>query len=110
MEKLHSQIKDLTERLAEQEAGTETKLQQLAQDLYIQYSQKHEQKVSILKKGYETKWNGKLNNLEFDNKTLRREIESLKIQMENERNEKNQLVKLWDQFVEMEGDDDKTED
>lgn len=95
-------VASLREQLAEAEASIESRMQQLAQDLYVQYLQKHEHKVGILKKGYETKWAGKVAALEAEATQLRAEVERLQVGMEAERTEKNQLVKLWDQFVEME--------
>lgn len=86
------------------EKDTEKRLQQLAEDLYIQYSKKHEQKVQVLKKNYENKWQNKVNKAEVENERLRREIEGLNSQLEREKTEKNKIIKLWDQFKEKEGD------
>lgn len=99
---LQKEIASLQKDLKDQELSHEQKLQDWAQDLYVQYSKKHEQKVSILKKGYETKWSNKFKELESENSSLSREIESLKKQVASERDEKTQLIKLWDQFVDME--------
>lgn len=106
-DQLTEEVQILKQKLTEEQASSEQKLQQLAQDLYVQYSKKREQKVSILKKGYETKWSNKFRDLEAENLNLLREVDSLKKQLSNERDEKNQLVKLWDQLVEMEGPNKK---
>lgn len=92
--------KRMEEEKLELEREIDKRLQQLAEDLYIQYSKKHEQKVQVLKKGYETKWHGKVARAEAENDKLRREIEGLKARIEKETAEKNEIIKLWDNFKE----------
>ncbi|KAH3663904.1 hypothetical protein WICMUC_005894 [Wickerhamomyces mucosus] len=81
------------------EKETEKRLQQLAEDLYIQYSKKHEQKVAVLKKGFENKWQSKLSKSENESEKLRREIEGLKTQLEKESAEKKHVIQLWDNYI-----------
>lgn len=69
-------------------------LKLLAEDLYIQYSSKHEQKVKLLKKGFETKYQGKLDKLSLQNEGLSQEIDQLKAQLSTERKEKQKLIGL----------------
>lgn len=76
----------------EQESNKSLKL--LAEDLYIQYSSKHEQKVKLLKKGYETKFQGKLDKLTLQNEGLSQEVEQLKAHLISERKEKQKLLDL----------------
>ncbi|CCH41130.1 Laminin subunit alpha-2 [Wickerhamomyces ciferrii] len=95
---LEGQIKTLRTEKDNLSNETEKRLQQLAEDLYIQYSKKHEQKVQVLKKNYENKWQQKLSRTETDNERLRGEIEGLKAQLEAERAEKAEVLKLWDQL------------
>lgn len=76
----------------EQESNKSLKL--LAEDLYIQYSSKHEQKVKLLKKGYETKFQGKLDKITLQNEGLTQEVDFLKTQLASERKEKQKLLEV----------------
>lgn len=100
---LEETVQTLRNEKASFEKETEKRLQQLAEDLYIQYSKKHEQKVQVLKKNYESKWQSKVHKLDSENERLRRDIEGLNSQLEREKAEKNEIIKLWDQFKENEG-------
>jgi len=103
----YQELEELVHKLKNEKASfekdTEKRLQQLAEDLYIQYSKKHEQKVQVLKKNYESKWQNKVNKAENENERLRREIEGLNSQLDRERVEKNEIIKLWDQQREEQG-------
>jgi kinetochore protein SLK19 len=99
---LENLVKAIEDEKAQIEKDTDKRLQQLAEDLYIQYSKKHEQKVQVLKKGYESKWQAKVSKTEVENERLRSEIEGLKAQLEKEKLEKNEIIKLWDKFKEAE--------
>lgn len=79
-------------QLKEQESNKSLKL--LAEDLYIQYSSKHEQKVKLLKKGYETKFQSKLDKITLQNEGLTQEIDLLKNQLASERKEKQKLLEV----------------
>ncbi|KAG7890422.1 hypothetical protein KL905_004180 [Ogataea polymorpha] len=102
---LESQLADANAKIQEHDKNLEQQLEKLAQDLYLQYSAKHEQKVAILKKGYEMKWMNKLKKLNKENEQLRSEVESFKRRLEVENNEKKQLVKLWEEYVSLESND-----
>jgi chromosome segregation ATPase len=97
-ESLESQVSQVSQEKAMLEVETDKRLQQLAEDLYIQYSKKHEQKVQVLKKGYENKWSSKIAKFENENIKLKREIEGLNSQLDQERAEKNEIIKLWDAY------------
>ncbi|VEU21929.1 DEKNAAC102900 [Brettanomyces naardenensis] len=99
---LESELAAAKEKVSSNEKNVEEQLEKLAQDLYLQYSAKHEQKVATLKKGYEMKWMGKVKKFTKDNETLKQEIAGLKKKLEIETNEKKQLVKLWDEYVSLE--------
>lgn len=99
---LETMVEKLKKEKNSLEKETDKRLQQLAEDLYIQYSKKHEQKVQVLKKGYETKWQSKLSKLETENEKLKREIEGLTSQLEKEQLEKNEIIKLWDKLKDTE--------
>lgn len=98
-----SKVKELMEKIAQMEktiAASETetnkKLQLLAEDLYIQYSSKHEQKVKMLKKGYETRYQDLIDKLTIENNALHDEVGQLQKTVEIERAEKQELIKSLD--------------
>ncbi|CAI4036492.1 hypothetical protein SMKI_15G3390 [Saccharomyces mikatae IFO 1815] len=91
---LRKQLQDWKEKYEAKEKDTNKRLKLLAEDLYIQYSSKHEQKVKLLKKGYENKFQSKFDQLNLENKSLSEEIEQLKKQLDSERKEKQDLLKL----------------
>lgn len=91
---LGKQIQDWKEKYEAKEKDTNKRLKLLAEDLYIQYSSKHEQKVKLLKKGYENKYQNKFDQLNLENKTLSEEIEQLNKRLISEREEKQELLKL----------------
>lgn len=93
-ENLHKKIEELQQKIQQNEAETNQKLQLLAEDLYIQYSSKHEQKVKMLKRGYESKYQEKMEKLELESAGLKDELALLKNQLQAERNEKQELLKL----------------
>lgn len=91
---LERQIQDWKEKYDTKEKDTNKRLKLLAEDLYIQYSSKHEQKVKLLKKGYENKFQSKFDQLSLENKSLSEEIVQLNKQLSSERGEKQELLKL----------------
>ncbi|CAI4065093.1 hypothetical protein SUVZ_08G2260 [Saccharomyces uvarum] len=91
---LERQIQDWKEKYDTKEKDTNKRLKLLAEDLYIQYSSKHEQKVKLLKKGYENKYQSKFDQLSLENKSLSEEIVQLNKQLNSEREEKQELLKL----------------
>lgn len=88
----NKQIEEWKEKFHNKEQESNSSLKLLAEDLYIQYSSKHEQKVKLLKKGYEVKYKGKLDNLYLQNEGLTQEIDQLKNQLTSERKEKQKLI------------------
>lgn len=91
---LQKEIDDWRERYNTKEKESNKSLKLLAEDLYIQYSSKHEQKVKLLKKGYETKYQGKLDRMSLQNEGLAQDIDQLKSQLNSERKEKQKLLEL----------------
>ncbi|GAV55138.1 hypothetical protein ZYGR_0AS04620 [Zygosaccharomyces rouxii] len=91
---LHKELESWKEKLHNKEIESNRSLKLLAEDLYIQYSSKHEQKVKLLKKGYETKYQGKLDKLSLQNEGLEQEVDQLKSQLATERKEKQKLISL----------------
>ncbi|AET40953.1 Slk19p Ecym_7101 [Eremothecium cymbalariae DBVPG len=95
-EKLLTRIKDLESQLLEKDKDTNHRLQMLAEDLYIQYSSKHEQKVKMLKKSYEVKYQESMDKLQLENSALMDEVTQLQNKVETERREKQELIKMLD--------------
>ncbi|AMD19627.1 HCL524Cp [Eremothecium sinecaudum] len=93
---LQERITALEAQLAEKDKDTNQRLQMLAEDLYIQYSSKHEQKVKMLKKSYETKYQESMDKLQLENSALADEVAQLQKKMEIERREKQELINLLD--------------
>lgn len=78
----------------------------LAQELYIQYAEKHENKINKLRKAYELKFNkkqslinDKLQLLAKENENLKQELSNTKQRLQVETSEKQHLVKLWDEYM-----------
>ncbi|SCU89410.1 LAFA_0E17810g1_1 [Lachancea sp. 'fantastica'] len=91
---LRLQIEKLQQQLREKDVDTSKRLQLLAEDLYIQYSSKHEQKVKMLKKGYETKYQDKMERLNVENTSLRDELTRLNNTLKTEREDKKRLAEM----------------
>lgn len=102
LKKLQGELAKAQEKIAGNEKNLEDQLEKLAQDLYLQYSAKHEQKVATLKRGYEMKWAGKVKRFTKENESLKHQISAMKKRLEVETSEKKQLVKLWDEYVKLE--------
>lgn len=91
---IQKELNSLREKFHDKEIESNRSLKLLAEDLYIQYSSKHEQKVKLLKKGYETKYQAKLDELSLQNEGLQQEVEQLKSQLTTERKQKQELIGL----------------
>ncbi|ODV84776.1 hypothetical protein CANARDRAFT_208093 [[Candida] arabinofermentans NRRL YB-2248] len=102
---LENELEQCTVKIEESDKKLEEQLEKLAQDLYVQYSAKHEQKVAILKKGYEMKWVNKCKKLSKENEQMRLELENYKKKLETENNEKKKLVSLWEEYVTLENNE-----
>lgn len=73
-------------------------LEKVAKELHSQYSLKHETKVQALKKQHSNALEQKLQELQ----ELRDQVEELEAVVEQERLEKDELVKMCDMYLEME--------
>lgn len=85
---LLKQIASLKHQVATAQQKTDERIQDVAEQLYHQYSKKHELKVNQLKEKYDTKMEENLLELELK----RREIETLESQLKTEMKEKNYLL------------------
>lgn len=93
LEMYKQQIENLKHKLQQREADTTKRLRKLSEDLYIQYSSKHEQKVKLLKKNYEAKFKGDIERLTQENIALQQEVEQLNEKLSIGRREKQELLK-----------------
>ncbi|KAK5962855.1 Slk19p PWA37_005305 [Arxiozyma heterogenica] len=93
LEMYKQQIENLKRKLEQREADTTKRLRKLSEDLYVQYSSKHEQKVKLLKKNYETKFKGEIERLTQENIALQQEVEQLNEKLSIGRREKQELLK-----------------
>lgn len=108
-EKLESTQRELTEarklvsklraQHADAERRTEERLKQLSDDLYVQYLQKHTQKVQLLKEGYEKKYSVEFGSVKSENEGLKRDLKELERRLEKERKEKGGLMKLVEKWA-----------
>ncbi|GME84317.1 unnamed protein product [Ambrosiozyma monospora] len=102
---LTNSLEQANVKIAENDKNLDAQMEKLAQDLYLQYAAKHEQKVSILKKGYEKKWQSKYKKLIQENEELKKELALSKEKLVHETSEKKQLVKLWEEYVSLENNE-----
>lgn len=96
VETLKAQIDNWKLKLEEKEKDTNKRLRLLAEDLYHQYSSKHEQKVKSLKKSYEKKYETQIEKLTVEQQALKEEIERVTKQLNLEREEKRELIRTMD--------------
>lgn len=87
---LLKQVANLKHQVATAQQKTDERIQEVAEQLYHQYSKKHELKVSQLKEKYEVKIQEK--NSELEAKLS--EIETLESQLRTEVKEKNYILTL----------------
>ena len=96
---LKAEIESWKTKYEEKEKDTNKRLRLLAEDLYHQYSSKHEQKVRSLKKSYEQKYETQVQKLTVEQRALNEEITRLTAQLKNEREEKRELVRSMENDV-----------
>lgn len=96
IETLQTQITSWKVKLEEKEKDTNKRLRLLAEDLYHQYSSKHEQKVKSLKKSYEKKYETQIEKLRVEQQAFKEEIERVTKQLNVEREEKRELIRTME--------------
>lgn len=96
IETLKEQVENWKMKLDEKEKDTNKRLRLLAEDLYHQYSSKHEQKVKSLKKSYEKKYETQIEKLTIEQQALKEEIERINKQLHIEREEKRELLRTME--------------
>lgn len=103
---LHNTVNLQHSKITSFDDTLKNELESLAQELYIQYAEKHEAKISKLRSAYEAKYAQKqalftekhrLLQSQYD--TLQQELTQVKSRLQVEASEKRQLVRLWDEYV-----------
>lgn len=97
VEELKERLRQSEEQVQKNERSKKELIEKVAQQLHVQYSQKHLAKVNTLKQNYDNKWNQKL-------QALQNKISSLQYMVEEERREKDELVKACDMYLALEAD------
>lgn len=95
LEALKDRLRKSEEQSTSNERLKKELIEKVAQQLHVQYSQKHLAKVNALKQNYDNKWNHKVQILQNKISTLQQEVET-------ERREKDELVKACDMYLSME--------
>lgn len=89
-DQLLQQITNLKRQVASAQQKTEERIQEVAEQLFHQYSKKHEQKVNQLKEKYESKLEEK--RVEINSRL--RQIDSMESRLRTEEKEKNYLLQV----------------
>lgn len=90
---LLNQIADLKEQIALAQEKTDARIHEVAEQLYFQYSKKHEDKVNLLKNTYRNQ----IESLNNELKQKSRDNESLEKKLKVANNEIGSLLNLFDQ-------------
>ncbi|CAK7894156.1 autophagy-related protein 23 [[Candida] anglica] len=98
---LKSMIKKLQQEIENNNEKTQTRIQEVAEQLYYQYSKKHELKVAEVRKSIEKRFRKQIDHLHIENKSQIRDIESLEKKLEIVSVEKNQLLNLIEEYREV---------
>ncbi|SMN19572.1 similar to Saccharomyces cerevisiae YOR195W SLK19 Kinetochore-associated protein required for normal segregation of chromosomes in meiosis and mitosis [Maudiozyma saulgeensis] len=96
LEGFKQQIEDWKLKMEDKEKDTNKRLRLLAEDLYHQYSSKHEQKVKSLKKSYEKKYETQIEKMTMEHRVMREEIDRINKQLHLEREEKKELLRTME--------------
>lgn len=90
---LLAEIADLKEQVTNGQKKTDLRIHEVAEQLYYEYSKKHELKIAQLKNSYRVQ----LEALAIELKTKDREIDSLEKKLADTKGEVDQLLKLLEQ-------------
>lgn len=91
---LNEEIEDLKKQVSQGQAKTNARIQEVAEQLYFEYSKKHELKVNQVRASFKKQ----IDNLHFEKKSQSRDIDSLQKKLEIVNMEKNQLLRLIDEY------------
>lgn len=100
---LTEEIEDLRKQVAQNHARTNSKIQEVAEQLYFEYSKKHETKVNQVRASFKKQ----IDTLNFEKKSQARDIESLQKKLDTVNTEKVQLLKLLDEYEALSESKDK---
>ncbi|KAM9889614.1 hypothetical protein OXX69_012786 [Metschnikowia pulcherrima] len=89
---LMMQVKSLKSQILSAQPKSDERIQEIAEQLYHQYSKKHEVKVSQLRRNYETK----IAESSTEIKKLQKKVEHLESQLKMELKEKEYLLSVLD--------------
>lgn len=91
---LQKQLEEARDQLIKNREEADNSIRLMADDLYNQYAAKHTQKVALLKKGFEKKFQTKFDKLSVDNEGLKDELEKLKAELQKEKTEKEKILNM----------------
>lgn len=91
---LNEEIEELKKQVSLGQAKTNERIQEVAEQLYFEYSKKHELKVNQVRAGFKKQ----IDNLNFEKKSQARDIDSLQKKLDIVNMEKNQLLRLIDEY------------
>lgn len=93
-ESLIREIEDLKSQVEQGHAKTNARIQEVAEQLYFEYSKKHEMKVDQVRASFKKQ----IDKLNFEKKAQARDIESLHKKLDTVNMEKEQLIQLIDDY------------
>ena len=93
-ESLMREIEDLKSQVEQGHAKTSARIQEVAEQLYFEYSKKHEMKVDQVRASFKKQ----IDKLNFEKKAQARDIESLHKKLDTVNIEKEQLIQLIDDY------------
>lgn len=91
---LHKEIEALKKQISEGQDKTNARIQEVAEQLYHEYSKKHELKVNQIRASFKKQ----LDSINIEKKSHVRENESLQKKLETVTMEKDQLLRLLDEY------------
>ncbi|ODQ66525.1 hypothetical protein NADFUDRAFT_50442 [Nadsonia fulvescens var. elongata DSM 6958] len=95
----------------------DNKIALVMEELHARYSEKHTRKITDIKQNLTSEWERKYtileNNLQITNaelQDLKKKYASIQSELEKERKEKSDMVKLWDEYQQLKTTGDHCED
>lgn len=98
LQDLRAQVSKLKEELAQGDDYLQKRIKDVSDQLYHEYSKKHDAKVLEVRKSVEKKFKNLIDHFHIENKAQRRDIESLEKKLDIVNTEKNQLLYLIEEY------------
>ncbi|CAH2355174.1 autophagy-related protein 23 [[Candida] railenensis] len=98
LQDLRAQVSKLKEELAQGDDYLQKRIKDVSDQLYHEYSKKHDAKVIEVRKSVEKKFKNSIDHFHIENKAQRRDIESLEKKLDIVNTEKNQLLYLIEEY------------